>query len=141
MTSLKKNFIYNAMYQVLIVLFPIITAPYISRVLGASKMGFYSYTYSVAYYFLLAAKLGLDNYGNRSISRVRDDKDKINQVFSSIYNFQFFIAVFFSGVIPPKVMTFSLITPSFPALVSCSGENAERYPFFDMLSKMGLKNR
>ncbi|MFL2062254.1 oligosaccharide flippase family protein [Latilactobacillus sakei] len=92
MTSLKKNFIYNAMYQVLIVLLPIITAPYISRVLGASKMGIYSYTYSVAYYFLLAAKLGLDNYGNRSISRVRDDKDKINQVFSSIYYFQFFIA-------------------------------------------------
>ncbi|WP_076639000.1 oligosaccharide flippase family protein [Latilactobacillus sakei] len=92
MTSLKKNFIYNAMYQVLIVLLPIITAPYISRVLGASKMGIYSYTYSIAYYFLLAAKLGLDNYGNRSISRVRDDKDKINQVFSSIYYFQFFIA-------------------------------------------------
>lgn len=92
MTRLKKNFIYNAMYQVLIVLLPIITAPYISRVLGASKMGIYSYTYSVAYYFLLAAKLGLDNYGNRSISRVRDDKDKINQVFSSIYYFQFFIA-------------------------------------------------
>lgn len=53
--------------------------------------------------------------------------------------FQSFIAAFFSGVIPPKAMTLSLITPSFPALVSCSGENAERYPFFDMLSKMGLK--
>ena len=43
--------------------------------------------------------------------------------------FQSFIAVFFSGVIPPKAMTLSLITPSFPALVSCSGENAERYTF------------
>ena len=47
---------------------------------------------------------------------------------------------FLFGVIPPKGND-SLITPSFPALVSCSGENAERYPFFDMLSKMGLKNR
>ena len=49
--------------------------------------------------------------------------------------FQSFIAVFFSGVIPPKAMTLSLITPSFPALVSCSGENAERYPVEDGAQK------
>ena len=48
-----KNFIYNVLYQVLIMILPLITAPYIARVLGAEKIGIYSYTYSIAYYFVL----------------------------------------------------------------------------------------
>ena len=88
MKSLQKNFLYNVLYQILLVILPLITAPYISRTLGATAVGVYSYTYSVAYYFLLIAMLGIGNHGNRSIAAVRDDRKKLNKTISSIYSLQ-----------------------------------------------------
>ena len=88
MKSLQKNFLYNVLYQILLVILPLVTAPYISRTLGATAVGVYSYTYSVAYYFLLNAMLGIGNHGNRSVAAVRDDREKLNKTFSSIYSLQ-----------------------------------------------------
>ena len=88
MKSLQKNFLYNVLYQILLVILPLVTAPYISRTLGATAVGVYSYTYSVAYYFLLIAMLGIGNHGNRSVAAVRDDREKLNKTFSSIYSLQ-----------------------------------------------------
>ena len=96
MESIKKNFIYNIVYQVLLIFLPLITAPYISRTLGATGVGIYSYTNSVAYYFIMLAMLGISNYGNRSVAAVRDNKESLNRVFSSIYILQvstFIIAI------------------------------------------------
>ena len=81
----KVNFLYNMVYQVALMILPLITMPYVSRVLGAEGIGTYSYTYSIAQYFLLFGMLGVENYGNRSIARVRDDEQKRSAVFSSIY--------------------------------------------------------
>lgn len=83
--SIKKNFIYNAVYQILIIVFPLVTSPYISRVLGVEGLGIYSYRYSVANYFVIFAMLGISTHGNRSIAMVRDDKNKLSQTFSSIF--------------------------------------------------------
>ncbi len=88
-----KNFIYNVLYQILIMILPLITAPYIARVLGAERIGIYSYTYSIAYYFVLFGQLGLNVYGNRSIAIVRDDKEKLSKTFSSIFIVQLFISI------------------------------------------------
>ncbi len=85
---MKKNFIYNIIYQILILFLPLITMPYISRTLGAEGIGVYSYTYSIAYYFMLIAMLGLNNYGNRAIAKVREDKKELSKNFWSIYIFQ-----------------------------------------------------
>lgn len=85
---MKKNFIYNFIYQILILILPLITMPYVSRVLGAEGIGTYSYTYSIAYYFMIIAMLGLNNYGNRKIAKVRDNKEKLSKEFCSIYSFQ-----------------------------------------------------
>ena len=85
---MKKNLIYNIIYQLLILILPLITMPYVSRVLGADGIGTYSYTYSIAYYFMIFGMLGLNNYGNRTIAKVRDDKDKLSKEFCSIYIFQ-----------------------------------------------------
>ena len=87
MKSLQKNFLYNVLYQILLVILPLITAPYISRTLGATAVGVYSYTYSVAYDSLLIAMLGIGNHGNRSIAAVRDDRKKLDKTFSSILFF------------------------------------------------------
>lgn len=85
---LKKNILYNFIYQLLIMILPFITAPYLSRVVGAEGIGVYSYSYSIASYFLYIAALGISNYGNRTIAGVRDDKEKRSKVFSEIYIMQ-----------------------------------------------------
>lgn len=92
MNSIKKNFIYNIVYQLLIFIIPLITVPYISRVLGADGVGKYSYTYSIVYYFMLFAMLGFNNYGNRSIAKVRDNKQKLSKTFKEIYLTQLIIS-------------------------------------------------
>lgn len=56
--------------------------------MGAEKIGIYSYAYSIATYFGLFILLGLNNYGNRTIASVRDDKDKLSKTFCSIYAMQ-----------------------------------------------------
>ena len=93
MTSIKKNFLYNAFYQVLTLILPLITTPYISRVMGAEKIGVYSYAYSIASYFGLFILLGLNNYGNRTIASVCDDKEKLSKTFWSIYVMQLFFGI------------------------------------------------
>lgn len=85
---MKKNFIYNIVYQILILILPLITVPYVSRTLGADGVGIYSYTYSIAYYFMIIGMLGLNNYGNRTIAKVRNDKEELSKEFFGIYAFQ-----------------------------------------------------
>lgn len=95
--SVVKNFIYNSTYQIISIITPLITSPYISRKLGASPLGVYSYTYAIASYFLIFAMLGVKNYGNRSIARVRENREERSKTFCSIYLFQLvtsFIFVF-----------------------------------------------
>ena len=93
MNSIKKNLFYNSLYQILVVLTPLITSPYISRVLGANGLGIYSYSYTIANYFLIFAMLGVMNYGNRSIAKVRSDRSKRSEVFWSIYLFQLIFSI------------------------------------------------
>ncbi len=88
MGTLKKNFLYNIVYQILQVLLPLVTAPYISRTLGADALGVYAYTNSVAYYFILVAMLGIANYGNRSVASIREDRDAVDKTFSGIFRLQ-----------------------------------------------------
>lgn len=51
--SIKKNFLYQAFYEILVLALPLLTSPYVSRVLGAANIGIYSYTYTIANYFVL----------------------------------------------------------------------------------------
>ncbi len=89
MSKIGKNLLYNIIYQVLIIIVPLITSPYLARVLGAEQIGIYSYTYSIVFYFMIFAILGINNYGNRTIAKVRDDSEKTSKAFWSIYFIQF----------------------------------------------------
>lgn len=82
--SLKKNYIYRLAYDVIILIIPFITTPYISRVLGAKGVGTYSYTFSIVSYFLLFAALGTVTYGTREIAQHRDDKKAASKIFWEI---------------------------------------------------------
>lgn len=91
--STKKNFIYNVAYQILVMVLPLITTPYIARVIGPEGVGIQSYTYSIANYFVLFALLGINNHGSRSIAMVRDDREKLSRKFSSIYSVQLIMSI------------------------------------------------
>ncbi|WP_035797424.1 oligosaccharide flippase family protein [Butyrivibrio sp. MB2005] len=86
---IKSNFIYNALFQLSGIVVPLITLPYLTRVLHADGMGKYAFSYSVAYYFYIFIRLGLHNYGNRTIAYVKDDQYELSKTFFEIYAFQF----------------------------------------------------
>lgn len=90
--NLKMNFIYNMLYQILLVLTPIITVPYTSRVLGADGIGIASYTNSIVQYFIIFGTLGISLYGNRQIAYVRNNKKKLAKTFWSIMSLNFITA-------------------------------------------------
>ena len=73
MKSIGKNYIYNVVYEVLTVITPLITTPYLSRVLGPDCIGTFSYTTSIVSYFELFAIMGVSIYGQREISYHQDD--------------------------------------------------------------------
>lgn len=82
--SIKKNIFISTLYQILSVITPLITAPYVSRVIGPNGIGAYSYTSSIQLYFSLFAALGTAEYGMREIARVRMNTDKRSALFWEI---------------------------------------------------------
>lgn len=82
--SITKNYIYNLLYQILVLILPLITTPYISRVLGAENIGIYSYTISIVTYFILFGSLGVALYGQREIAYNQNNKKKYSMVFWEI---------------------------------------------------------
>lgn len=87
--SITRNYIYNMVYQVLILILPLITTPYLSRVLGAEGVGIYSYTYAIVTYFILFGSLGVALYGQREIAYAQEDPEKRKKIFIEIVIFRF----------------------------------------------------
>ncbi len=87
-----KNYLYNLMYQIITILLPVITIPYISRVLGAEGLGRYSLTNAYAQYFVLFGMIGLTIYSSREIAYVRDNKENLSKTFWEL-NFLRFITM------------------------------------------------
>ena len=79
--SIAKNYIYNLIYQILIIIMPVITTPYLARTLGPDGTGTYSYTISIVTYFILFGSLGLAMYGQREIAYVQGNTKKRSKVF------------------------------------------------------------
>lgn len=88
MNSIRSNFIWNTSYQIVRILTPIITIPYLARVLGSEALGTYSYTYTITTYFTYFCLLGLQQYGNREIAKCRDDQFRRSSTFWSIFFMQ-----------------------------------------------------
>ena len=96
MNNIKKNIFYNTAYKILLVVIPIITTPYVSRTLGASGIGTYSYAFTIANYFCIFIKLGLDDYGSRAVAESKDNIDDLEKTFSSICYFQWSLGIIVS---------------------------------------------
>jgi len=91
--SIKVNFIYNSLYQILLIITPLLTSPYVSRVLGSTQFGVFSYTYAIANVFALFGMLGITNYGNRTIAAVQNDREERSIAFWNIFTLQFFTSI------------------------------------------------
>ncbi|GEB77512.1 flippase [Sporolactobacillus inulinus] len=91
--SIKKNYIYNLIYQIMVMVLPLITVPYVSRVLLSNGVGIFAYTSSVVQYFILLGMLGIGTYGNKVIAMTRDNKKEMSENFFSIYLLQLIISL------------------------------------------------
>ena len=111
-SSIKKNMAYQLVYRALTLITPLVTAPYLARVLGADLQGLYSFSLSILSYFTMLAYLGIDNYGTRSIAKELSQSDEnLSDIFWEIYTVQMitslisialFIFFFFTSVFQNK---------------------------------------
>jgi O-antigen/teichoic acid export membrane protein len=79
--KIVENYIYNTLYQILILITPFITLPYVTRIFSPLDLGINSYTVSIVNYFMFFGTLGMALYGNREIAYVRDDETKLRETF------------------------------------------------------------
>ena len=87
--KIGKNYIVNTAYQLLLIFIPLITLPYLSRVLGAEGIGLYSYNNSIVSYFGLFAALGTGTFGTREVAYRQDDKKGYSKTFWEIFILRF----------------------------------------------------
>lgn len=87
--SIKVNFIYNFSLNIINVLFPLITIPYVLRILGADNLGKYNFSISFSQWFLIFATFGTATYGIREIAKVRDNKRELDRTFTEIFLINF----------------------------------------------------
>lgn len=85
MQGLKKNLFYSIVLVLANYVFPFLTYPYVSRVLGVTGIGACNFVDSVINYFILFSTLGIDSYGVREIARHKGDREALNRTFSNIF--------------------------------------------------------
>lgn len=123
--SIKKNFVYNMILTLLNLIFPLITFPYVSRILGSTGVGKVDFANSILQYFILIGTLGLPIYGVREIAKVKYSFEERSRVFSEL---------FIIGLISNVLSTLSLvfIINSVPKII------AEQKLFYVLLVNMFL---
>lgn len=127
--SIKFNFVMNALLTVSTIIFPMITFPYISRVLLAEGSGKVAFAVSVVAYFTMFASLGVPTYGIRACAKVRDDKEKLSAtvqellIINGITTAIIYILFFGSLMIVPKfaVQKELLMVVSFSIVLNTMG--------------------
>lgn len=110
MKKVFSNFIYQAIFQVMKIIIPIITIPIISRALGPEGVGIYNYTYSITSYFILFAGLGITLYGSREIALVQQDREKLSETFWEIFKLKAILSLvnLFAFIILSSQLDYSL---------------------------------
>lgn len=101
--SVKVNYLFNLLLNISKVLFPLITAPYVSRILSANGIGIFNFTASYASYFALFACLGVTNYGIREIAKRKESIEDSSLFLSQMISIEcistLVVTVFYIGSI------------------------------------------
>ncbi|AOY53017.1 flippase [Clostridium perfringens] len=140
--SISKNIIFKFLLNIFNVVVPIIIGPYVLRVLGPDLMGTINFSQTIYGYFFIFAGFGVYQYGLREISRVRDDKKKLSQVYTSLFTLTFitnilttigyvlFVQFNYSGTeiyVACMILTFNLLANIF--YTEWVNEGLENYDF------------
>lgn len=91
--NVKSNFVFQMIYQIVTLVIPLVIAPYLTRTLGDSSLGIYTFTYSIASCFMTIARMGIDKHGQRVIAAAADDEKKLRVTFWSLYATHVFFTV------------------------------------------------
>lgn len=99
--KLLKNYIYQFIYQFINLLVPIVTLPYITKVLGPENLGEYTYSFSIISYLILFSDLGIKMYGSRKIAYLSDSIEEQSKVFVELFlqKFVFTIIILIGTII------------------------------------------
>lgn len=106
--SIKKNTLFSVVKSVMAIVFPLITFPYISRVLQPENVGKINFANSIVSYFALFASLGISTYATRECSKFKDNRNELSKVSSEIYSINIittavtYIALFISLMVVEK---------------------------------------
>ena len=90
-SKILRNYIYNTSYQIMLILTPLITSPYIARVLGDTSNGIVNYAYSIVTYFVLVGTVGSSLYGQREVAYYQNNPEKRSSVLKEILIFRMFM--------------------------------------------------
>lgn len=104
-----KNYILSVANTVIGLIIPIITFPYISRILGPDKIGVINFVQSYAYYFMHFASFGIMSYAVREIARIRDDRQQVELIGNELFN----INVIFSFLSGMLYLVIAFVIPKF----------------------------
>lgn len=102
--SIKFNFAMNMLLTISNFLFPLITFPYVSRVLSPIGTGKVAFSYSIVSYFSIFAAFGVANYGIRACAQVRNNKEELSKtvqeiLFINIFLMSLIYVIYFIGVV------------------------------------------
>jgi O-antigen/teichoic acid export membrane protein len=83
--SLFKNILYKVLLNVFNLILPILVAPWVNRALGPKSLGYVQWSDSIYNYFFIFASFGVYQYGMREMSRIKEDKQKVRKLFTSLF--------------------------------------------------------
>lgn len=112
--SLASNSFYYMIYNVLNILFPFLTGIYVSRVLLPYNIGEIQYAQNIVQYFVIFAYLGLPTYGLREVSKIRGNRDQLDQLYSELFSINLLSSAFFSVVYLVLILSVRQFRNSFP---------------------------
>ncbi len=92
--SVKTNAILNIVKEIMAILFPMITFPYATRVLGVDNYGKYIFSSSIVNYISYIAAAGILRYAVRECASIRDDKEKCKEFINEIYTINIITTIF-----------------------------------------------
>ena len=87
--SLFKNMLYKILLNVFNLIVPILVGTYVNRALGVSSLGKVQFAESIFNYFFIFASFGVYQYGLREMSRLKNDREKVSQLFTSLFTISF----------------------------------------------------
>lgn len=113
--SLTRNALLNSMRTVSSLLFPLITFPYVSRILGAANIGKINYSQSIVSYFALFAGLGITQYAIREGAKIKRDPERLTRFAQQIFTINLissgiaYVAFFITVAVIPSLHAYMVL--------------------------------